>query len=106
MVEHGGQRLVTLEQALTGVEEGHWIEMRGFVRDLKETNGLVRFDLSTSSGEFQAWTPASQPFDFLKGSIIRVHGVCSAVANARHQLTGIQIWTPDKNIPDRRTRTE
>jgi signal transduction histidine kinase len=89
------RRLVTLEQALTGVEEGNWIEMRGFVRDLMQTNGLVRFDLSTSSGEFQAWTPASQSFDSLKGSIIRVRGVCSAISNARHQLTGIQIWTPD-----------
>ena len=89
------QRQVTLEQALTGVEEGNWVEMRGFVRDLMQTNGLVRFDLSTSSGEFQAWTPASQSFDSLKGSIIHVRGVCSAVSNARHQLTGIQIWTPD-----------
>ena len=89
------QRLVTLEQAFTGVEEGNWVEMRGFVRDLMQTNGLVRFDLSTSRGEFQMWTPASQSFDSLRGSIIRVRGVCSAVSNARHQLTGIQIWTPD-----------
>ncbi len=91
-----GGRLVTLEQALTGAEDGNWVEMRGFVRDVMQTNGLVRFDLSTSSGEFQAWTPlpASQSFDSLKGSIIRVRGVCSAVSNARHQLTGIQIWTP------------
>jgi hypothetical protein len=88
-------RLMTLEQALTGVEDGHWIEMRGFVRDLKETNGLVCFDLSTPSGEFQAWTPASQSYDSLKGSIIQVSGVCSAVSNTRHQLTGIQIWTPE-----------
>ena len=88
-------RLVTLEQAFTGVEEGHWIEMRGFVRDVMQTNGQACFDLSTSSGEFQAWTPASQPFDALKGSIIRVSGVCSVLSNPRHQLTGIQIWTPD-----------
>ena len=89
------RRLVTLEQALTGVEEGNWVEMRGFVREVMQTNGLTRFDLSTSSGEFQAWTPVWPPFDSLKGSIIRVRGVCSAVSNARHQLTGIQIWTPD-----------
>jgi signal transduction histidine kinase len=89
-------RLVSLEQALTGVEEGNWIEMRGLVRDLLPTNGLVRFDLSTSSGEFQAWTPAVQSFAALKGSIIRVRGVCTAVSNPRHQLTGIQIWTPDQ----------
>jgi C4-dicarboxylate-specific signal transduction histidine kinase len=86
---------VTLERALSGVEEGNWVEMRGFVRNVTHTNGLTRFDLSTSSGEFQAWTPVWHPFDSLKGSIIRVRGVCSAVANARHQLTGIQIWTPD-----------
>ncbi|MFZ0827095.1 MAG: ATP-binding protein [Verrucomicrobiia bacterium] len=90
------QRPVTLEQALTGVEEGHWIEMRGFVRDLIHTNGLVCFYLSTSRGEFQAWTPDSQSFAAFKGAIIRVRGVCSAVANARHQLTGIQLWTPDQ----------
>ena len=90
------RRLVTLEQALTGTEEGNWIEMRGFVQQLRQTNGLVCFDLSTSSGEFQAWTPASQSFDSFKGSIIRVRGVCSVVANARQQLTGIQLWTPDQ----------
>ncbi len=89
------RRLVSLEQAFTGVEEGNWVEMRGFVRDLMQTNGLVRFDLSTSRGEFQAWTPASQSFASLKGSIIRVRGTCAVVSNARHQLTGIQIWTPD-----------
>jgi signal transduction histidine kinase len=88
-------RLVTFDQALTGAEEGNWVEMRGFVRDVRLANGLAHFDLSTPSGEFQAWTPATQSFDSFKGSIIRVRGVCAAVANARHQLTGIQIWTPD-----------
>lgn len=91
-----GPRPVTLEQALTGVEEGKWIEMQGFVRNVSQTHGLAHFDLSTSSGEFQAWTPAVQSFDAYKGSIVRLQGVCSALANARHQLTGIQIWTPDQ----------
>jgi signal transduction histidine kinase len=90
------RRLVTLEQAMTGAEEGNWVEMRGYVRDFSQTNGLVRLNLSTSSGDFQAWTPASQSFDSFKGSIIRVRGVCSAVANARHQLRRIQIWSPDQ----------
>ena len=56
------RRLVTLEQALTGVEEGNWVEMRGFVRDVTHTNSLTRFDLSTSSGDFQVWTPIWHPF--------------------------------------------
>jgi len=89
------QRPVTLEEALTGAEEGNWVEMRGFVRDVIQTNGLMRFDLSASGGEFQVWTPFWQKFNSLGGSIVSVRGVCSAVANARHQLTGIQIWMPD-----------
>ncbi len=88
-------RLVTLEQAMTGKEDGSWVEMKGFVRQVTKVNDLVRFDLSTSSGEFQAWIPASQSYDYLKGSIIRVQGVCSAVSNSRHQLAGIEILTPE-----------
>ncbi len=88
-------RSVTLEQALTGVEDGHWVEMRGFVRDVTPTNSLVRLDLSTSSGEFQAWLPASQSLAYLRGSIIRLQGVCAAVSNPRHQLTGIELLAPD-----------
>ncbi len=86
---------VTLEEALTGVHDGRWVEMRGFVRQVTQIKGLVRFNLTTSSGEFEAWTPATQSFESWRGSIVRVQGVCAAVSNARHQLTGIQIWAPE-----------
>ena len=90
---------VTLEEALTGVHDGRWVEMRGFVRQVTRVHGLVRFDLSTSSGEFEAWTPATQSFETWRGSMVRVQGVCSGVSNARHQLTGIRIYAPEvKNI--------
>ena len=92
----GEPRLVTLEQALTGIEEGNWIEMRGFVRGVMQTNGLAHFELSTSSGEFEARTPASKQFDEYKGSIVRIRGVCAVISNARHQLTGVRLWTPDQ----------
>jgi signal transduction histidine kinase/CheY-like chemotaxis protein len=91
-----GPRPVTLEQTLTGVEEGNWVEMRGFVREVNQTQGLAHFILSTSSGEFQAWTPAVQSFDAYKGSIVHLQGVCCVLANGRHQLTGIQIMVPDQ----------
>ena len=86
---------VTLEQAMTGVEDGRWVEVRGYVRQVVETNGLVRLDLSTSSGEFTTWTPPSESLHEMAGSIIRVVGVCIATANERRQLTGIQIWSPE-----------
>jgi signal transduction histidine kinase/CheY-like chemotaxis protein len=85
---------VSLEQALTGVEDGHWIEMSGLVREVTHSGGLARLDLSTHAGEFQVWTEAAEWFDGLVGSVVQVGGVCAAVANARHQLTGIQIWVP------------
>jgi signal transduction histidine kinase len=69
--------------------------MRGFVRQVTSRNGLVKFDLTTSRGEFEAWTPATQSFDSWQGSILRLQGVCAAIANPRHQLIGIQIWVPE-----------
>lgn len=90
--------LVSMEQALTGVEDGNWIEMRGYVRDVTETNGLMRLDLSTSVGEFQVWTPTADWVRTMSGSVIRVTGVCAATANGRHQLTGIQLWSPESKF--------
>jgi two-component system, cell cycle sensor histidine kinase and response regulator CckA len=87
---------VTVQQAMTGVEEGQWVEMRGFVRNVQLMSGLARFELSTLNGEFQMWVPATESFESEAGSIIQVSGVCSVIANERHQLTGIQIWTPDR----------
>jgi two-component system cell cycle sensor histidine kinase/response regulator CckA len=87
--------LVSLEQALTGVEDGRWVEMRGYVRHVTHTNSLRRIEMTTSSGEFDLWVPSSRNLSYLEGSIIRVQGVCVSVANARNQLTGIQVWTPD-----------
>jgi signal transduction histidine kinase len=88
-------QLVTLEQALTGLEEGRWVEMYGYVRAVTDRQGLRHFALTTSSGEFEAWVPSSRTLKSFEGSIVRVQGVCAASANARHQMTGIQIWIPE-----------
>jgi two-component system cell cycle sensor histidine kinase/response regulator CckA len=92
------EQLVSLEQALTGVEDGHWVEMRGYVREVTEFSGLRRLELTTSSGEFEVWVPSSRSLKYLEGSIVRVQGTCVALANARHQLTGIQLWVPESKF--------
>ncbi len=86
---------ITLEEALTGAEDGRWIEMTGYVRTVSYVGGLINLRMSTSSGEFEVWAPATQPLDSLKGSIVRVPGVCAAVANKRRQLIGIQVLCPE-----------
>ena len=86
---------VSLEQALLGAEDGRWVEMRGLVREVTQVEGLTRLALSTSQGEFQAWIPTPSMADSLAGTIVSIDGICSAIANNRRQLTGIQLWTPD-----------
>ena len=87
---------VSLDQAMTGVDDGSWIELRGFVRNVTQAGGLTHLELTTSRGEFQAWTPTFPAADLLPNSIVRVAGVCSVTSNDRRQLTGIQLWVPDR----------
>ncbi len=89
----GGQE-ISLEQALTGADDGRWVEMAGYVRSVTNVGSLARLHLTTSTGEFDAWTPAVESLEWLRGSIVRLRGVCAAIANKRRQLTGVQLWCP------------
>jgi signal transduction histidine kinase len=88
-------RPMSLEQALIGADEGRWVQMRGYVRAVSPVGRLTRLTLSTSMGEFNAWTSTSSQIDSLLGTIVRIDGVCSGIADSRHQLVGIELWLPD-----------
>ena len=83
---------ITLEQALTGIEESQWVTMSGYVRDVTHDGPWGRLKLTTSAGEFDALLPWRDPLKKLSGSVVRLSGVCSALTNAKRQLTGIQLW--------------
>ena len=83
---------VTLAQAMTGVEEAEWVSMSGFVRAVVRDGPWTRFDLTTASGEFRAMLAPDDRWATLPGAVVRMRGVCSAVANEKRQLTGIQLW--------------
>jgi two-component system cell cycle sensor histidine kinase/response regulator CckA len=91
-------RTVTLEQAMTGIEEAKWVSMSGYVRDIRVEGAWSTLNLTTSAGEFTAIAPANPEFEKLRGAVVRLSGVCSATANVSHQLTGIQLWvlSPDQ----------
>jgi signal transduction histidine kinase/CheY-like chemotaxis protein len=91
-VELPEPRRVTLEQALTGIEEAQWVSMSGYVRSVEADGPWTRLELTTSGGEFSALVVPNPRWAKLPGSVVRVRGVCSAVANSKRQLTGIQIW--------------
>jgi signal transduction histidine kinase len=87
--------MVTFEDAMTGTESGRWVTMRGYVRDVSTVKGLSRLDFSTSGGEFSVWTPFADTFAGMKGSVVRAQGVCEVIADSRHRLTGVQLWSPE-----------
>ncbi|HVU25112.1 MAG TPA: ATP-binding protein [Opitutus sp.] len=83
---------VTLDQAMTGVEEAEWVSMSGYVRAAVKEGPWTRLDLTTSSGEFSAMLPADDRWATLPGAVVRLRGVCTAIANEKRQLTGVQLW--------------
>ncbi|MFT3869793.1 MAG: ATP-binding protein [Nibricoccus sp.] len=87
-------RQISLEHALTGVEEAQWVEMRGYLRQVNKQDGWNELELATSAGDFIAVLPLAQEVDQFIGSVIRLHGVCSASASERRKLTGIKLWVP------------
>ncbi len=89
-------RGVTLEQALSGAEDGQRVEMRGFVRHVTTENGWTRLDLTTFTGEFSAYLPPDDSLQSLRGALVRVRGVCSVLSNANREITDIRLWVQDR----------
>jgi signal transduction histidine kinase/ActR/RegA family two-component response regulator len=85
---------VSLEHALTGVEEANWVEMRGYVRSVEPSEGLNNMEIVTPTGDFVAAVPAGRDTSALVGAIIRARGVCTADTNSQRKLTGIKLWVP------------
>ena len=85
--------LISLEQALTGTEDGHWIQLRGYVRAATNGPQWLTLQLVAPGGEFIAQVPKEDATLAPPGSAVLIRGVCVARADARRQLTGIEIWT-------------
>jgi PAS domain S-box-containing protein len=88
-------RLITLDQAMTGVEEGNWVELRGFVNAITSERPWAELSITTPSGEFTVRLPAGGDLQSRVGAVVRVKGTCSAVTNQAGQLTSIRLWSPD-----------
>ncbi len=85
-------RPTSLEQALTGAEEARWVEIEGYVRGVSATGAWTQLSLLTSGGEFSVWSPKDPELERAQGAVVRVRGICAGIANARRQLTGIELW--------------
>jgi len=87
--------LITLEQAMTGAYDGRLVQMRGLLRKSAVRGGIARWQMAASSGDFEVCARPNRAVRLTVGSIVRVQGVCAAVCNRRHQLTGITLWSAE-----------
>lgn len=85
-------RRISLEQALTGAEEGLWVEMRGYVRQVTSDRDWLRLVLVTPTGEFEAMLPPGESSGQLQGAMVRVQGVCVGQPGVNREQAGIRLW--------------
>jgi signal transduction histidine kinase len=89
---------VSLEHALTGVEESNWVEMRGFVRRIRQEGEWSTLEVVTPTGDFVAVLPSGADVSALLGAVIRVRGVCTADTNGQRKLIRIRLWVPSEDF--------
>lgn len=87
-------RQISVEHALTGVEEAQWVEMRGYLRRINREGDWAHLELATATSDFTAVLPATEDVSHMIGSVVRIHGVCTAVADSQRKLTGVKLYVP------------
>ena len=84
-------RPITLDQVQSGAEEARRIELRGYLREVRADGPWTELLLTTPTGEFAARMMTQASLAELRGSVVRLRGVCTAVANERGELAGIRL---------------
>ena len=89
-------RRISLDQALTGAEEGRWVEMRGHVRQVAPVEGWTRLDVTAPTGEFSAYLPAGGSVASLRGALVRLRGVCETQPGPNQELPEVRLWVQNR----------
>jgi signal transduction histidine kinase/CheY-like chemotaxis protein/uncharacterized protein YdeI (BOF family) len=84
---------VTFDQAITGKEDGQWVEMRGFLQRTESDGDSRRIYVATPTGEFVGLLDSPENFKATPGSLIRLQGVCVTAAYGS-RIAGVQLWIP------------
>ncbi|MFT3830127.1 MAG: ATP-binding protein [Opitutaceae bacterium] len=84
-------REVAVDQVRGGAEEGKLVELHGYLRTVRHEGTWTFLSLTSPSGEFTARMPVAEGLERMMGAVVSVRGVCTAVANERRQLVGIEL---------------
>ena len=93
-MSHPPAKPITLDQAMTGREDGEWVELRGFVHDIKSQGDWRWIHITTPLGDFTGHLQNPVNFVANPGSLIRIHGVCETNLDAGGHISGITLRVP------------
>ena len=85
---------ITYEQAITGKEDGQWVEMRGFYQNTVSQGQRRLINVTSPDGEFVADLQSPVTFETTPGSLINVHGVCETAVDETGHITGLTLRVP------------
>ena len=91
---HPAPKRITYQQAITGSEDGQWVEMRGFIRRTASEGDWRWIYVTTPEGEFVGLLQSPVNFLAIPGSLIRVSGVCEVTADAKNRISGVRLRVP------------
>ncbi len=92
-------RTVSLDRISTGAEDGQWIAFQGTVRSAEIRDSMLVLVVASGRLSVEVMTLQSPPKEYgrLIDARVRVRGTLGPVFNKRHQLVGVNIYTPGLN---------
>lgn len=91
---HPKAEYISVAQARTGNQDGIWVGMRGFLREMTSEGDWRWIHVTSPDGEFVAHLQSPVPFVATPGSLIRVHGVCESTFDGEGRITGTILRVP------------
>ncbi len=91
---HPSARRISYTQAISGNEDGQWVEMRGFLRRIVSEGDWHWIYVTTPDGEFAGHMQSPVSFVATPGSLIRVRGVCEVTTDAKNGISGVRLRVP------------
>ncbi|HLP00526.1 MAG TPA: ATP-binding protein [Opitutaceae bacterium] len=91
---HPFPKRITYAQAISGAEDGQWVEMRGFIRRTASEGDWRWIYVTTPDGEFVGHLQSPVNFVATPGSLLRVRGVCEVTTDAKNRASGVRLRVP------------
>ncbi len=93
-MSHPQAKTIDFDRAITGSEDGQWVEMLGYLDEVKIEGQWRWLHLTTPTGPVIGHLRAPVNFVAQPGSLLRAQGVCETIVDAQNQITGVRLRIP------------